>query len=112
MDTTRQNKISRLIQKELSEFFRKEGSIFAKGILFTVTVVRISPDMGVAKVFLSIFPSNDKEEILIEIRKRSKQIRFELAKITRSQLRSVPELIFYIDDSLDYAEKIDKLLDK
>jgi len=112
MDSTRQNKISRLIQKEIADIFLKEARNLGKGTLITVTVVRISPDMSVARIFLSIFPSSGSEEILKNINEKSKQIRYELASRTKSQLRSVPVLVFYIDDSLDYAEKIDKLLDK
>jgi len=112
MDSTRQKKISRLIQKELADIFLKEGKIFSQGTIITVTIVRISTDFSIARVYLSIFPSKNSEEILNNIKKSSKQIRYDLGKRTRTQLRYIPELIFFIDDSLDYAEKIDKLLDK
>lgn len=111
MDSTRQNKVSRLIQKELSSFFQKNASTFGHGQMITVTVVRISPDMGVAKAYLSIFPAKNKEEILKEIKKEAKSIRYILGKEMRHQLRTIPEIIFYLDDSLDYAENIDNLLD-
>ncbi len=112
MDSTRQNKISRLIQKEVADIFLKDAKNLGRGTLVTVTVVRISPDLSIARIFLSIFPSTGSKELIENINNKKKQIRYELAKRTKSQLRSVPELNFYIDDSLDYAEKIDKLLKK
>ncbi len=112
MDSTRQKKISRLIQKELADIFLKDGKDFSQGTIITVTIVRISTDFSVVRVYLSIFPSLNSEDILNNIKKSSKQFRYELGKRTRNQLRYIPELIFFIDDSLDYAEKIDKLLDE
>lgn len=109
METTRQNKISRLIQKELSEIFLLQTKAM-NGVLVSVSVVRISPDMSVARVYLSIFPSERSEEILRNINENAKSIRFELGTRVRHQLRIIPELKFFVDDSLDYAERIDKLL--
>ncbi len=111
MDSTRQSKVSRLIQKELGLFFQKNATTFAQGQMISVTVVRISPDMGVAKAYLSVFPAKNKEEILKLIKKEAKSIRFLLGKVMRHQLRVIPEILFYLDDSLDYAENINKLLD-
>lgn len=109
METTRQNKISRLIQKELSEIFLLQTKAM-NGVLVSVSVVRISPDMSVARVYLSIFPSEKSEEILRNINDNAKSIRFELGTRVRHQLRIIPELKFFVDDSLDYIEKIDQLL--
>ncbi len=109
MDTTRQNKIARLIQKELSDIFQKETKAMG-GVLITVSVVRISPDLSVARAYLSIFPSNRSEEILNNIKTHAKNIRYELGSRVRFQLRIIPELRFFLDDSLDYLEKIDELL--
>ena len=109
METTRQNKISRLIQKELSEIFLLQTKAM-HGVLVSVSVVRISPDMSYARVYLSIFPSGKSEEIIKNINDNTKSIRFELGNIVRHQLRIIPELKFFVDDSLDYVEKIDKLL--
>lgn len=109
METTRQNKIARLIQKELSEIFLLETKSM-NGVLISVSAVRISPDMSIARVYLSIFPSNRGNEILENINKNSKSIRFELGNRVRHQLRIIPELRFFIDDSLDYLERIDELL--
>lgn len=109
METTRQNKISRLIQKELSEIFLLQTKAM-NGVLVSVSVVRISPDMSVARIYLSIFPSERSQEIVDNINKNTKSIRFELGTRVRHQLRIIPELKFFVDDSLDYAEKIDELL--
>lgn len=109
METTRQNKIARLIQKELSEIFLLQTKAM-NGILISVSAVRISPDMSVARVYLSIFPSDKSEEIVKNINENMKSIRFELGTRVRHQLRIIPELRFFVDDSLDYIEKIDQLL--
>lgn len=109
METTRQNKIARLIQKELSDMFLLQTKAM-NGVLVSVSVVRISPDMSVAKAYLSIFPSSKSKEIIQNINANAKSIRFELGTRLRHQLRIIPELKFFIDDSLDYIEKIDQLL--
>lgn len=109
METTRQNKIARLIQKELSEIFMLQTKVM-KGVLVTVSVCRISPDMSICRVYLSVFPSAKAEEIIKNINENAKAIRFELGKRVRYQLRIIPELKFFLDDSLDYIENIDHLL--
>ena len=109
METKRQAKISRLLQKELSEIFRRQTASLCGGLV-SVSVVRVSPDLGVAKAYLSIFPSEKSAEILENINAQSKSVRYELAQIVRQVLRKCPELQFYLDDSLDYIENIDKLL--
>ena len=111
MDTTRQQKINRLIQKELSEIFRKQTPQM-KGVLVTVSTVRVTPDLGLAKVYLSIFPSEKGKELLDNIKTNVKSIRFDLGQKVGKQLRVIPELAFYLDDSLDYLENIDRLLNK
>lgn len=109
METTRQNKISRLLQKELSDIFLLQAKAM-NGILVSVSVVRISPDMSIARVYLSIFPSDKSEELVNNINNNTKSIRFELGNRVRHQLRIIPQLKFFVDDSLDYIEKIDSLL--
>lgn len=109
MESTRQAKIARLLQKELSEIFRRETAAM-RGVLVSVSAVRVSPDLSIARAYLSIFPSDKAEEILKNINHNTKTIRFELAKILRYQLRKTPELSFFIDDSLDYIEHIDNIL--
>ena len=111
MVTTRQNKISRLIQKELSEIFLLQTKSM-NGVLVSVSAVRISPDMSIARVYLSVFPSERSQEIVKNINDNMKSIRYELGTRVRHQLRIIPELKFFVDDSLDYAERIDELLKK
>lgn len=111
METTRQNKISRLIQKELSEIFLLQTKSM-NGVLVSESAVRISPDMSIARVYLSVFPSERSQEIVKNINDNMKSIRYELGTRVRHQLRIIPELKFFVDDSLDYAERIDELLKK
>lgn len=109
METTRQAKIARLMQKELSEIFRMQTAQL-RGTLVSVSTVRVSPDLSIARVYLSIFPPTKSQEMLESINRQAKTIRYELAQKVRYQLRKTPELAFYIDDSLDYIENIDNLL--
>lgn len=111
MESTRQAKIARLLQKELSEIFRRQTAK-THGTLVSVSAVRVSPDLSIARVYLSIFPSDKAPEIIENINAGARTIRYELAQIVRHQLRKTPELSFYIDDSLDYIENIDNLLEK
>lgn len=109
METTRQQKIARMLQKELGEIFL----LYARklqGTLITVTGVRVSPDLGIVHVHLSIFPSEKATTVITHVNADTKAIRFDLGKRVRNQLRIVPELHFHIDDSLDYLENIDNLL--
>ncbi|MGQ1908975.1 30S ribosome-binding factor RbfA [Marinifilum sp. RC60d5] len=110
MESTRQSKVSRLLQKDLGEIFQVESRNLFGGRMISVTTVRISPDLGLAKVYLSIFPSDKSEETLQLIKMSSKNIRRILGRRVGKQLRIVPELAFFIDDSLDYIENIDSLL--
>lgn len=111
MESIRLNKIGRLLQKELGDIFQKQTQA-THGTLVSVSAVRVSPDLSVAKVYLSIFPSDKGEEMMKGIKANVKSIRFELGQRVRLQLRKIPELSFFIDDSLDYIENIDKLLSK
>lgn len=111
METTRQNKIARLIQKELGDIFLLQTKAMP-GVLVSVSIVCISPDMSYARVYLSVFPSERSEEIVKNINANMKAIRFELGNRVRHQLRIIPELKFFVDDSLDYAAHIDELLKK
>ncbi len=101
MTTTRQHKVSRLLQKELGDYLQKNGSSFTGGKMVTVTVVRISPDLGVSKVYLSIFPGEGVDEALQSISNKAGLIRRELGNKLKNQLRHIPEFVFYLDDSLD-----------
>lgn len=109
MESTRQSKIARLIQKELSEVFQGQTRQM-RGVLISVSAVRVSPDLGIAKAYLSIFPTERSGELLEAIRTNAKDIRFEMGQRVRHQLRVIPEFTFFVDDSLDYIENIDRLL--
>ena len=110
MDSTRQLKIGRLIQKELGEIIQRRGMQAFNGAMLTVTAVRVSPDLSFARVYVSIFPSDKAEMVKDLLTASNKDIRFELGQRVRHQLRIIPELAFFIDDSLDYVARIDNLL--
>ena len=110
MESIRQNKIARLLQKELAEIFQKESRNLFKGKLITVTVVRVTPDLSLAKVYLSIYPLKENDNFSTIVNQSAKTIRNFLGKRIRHQLRVIPELSFYQDDSLDYIENITNLL--
>jgi ribosome-binding factor A len=109
MENKRLEKIGRLIQKELSEIFLLQTRSMS-GTLISVSAVRLSPDISVARAYLSIFPSDKSAELLANIRENTRSIRFDLGQRIRMQVRKIPELAFFIDDSLDYLEHIDELL--
>ena len=111
MEGTRLNKIGRLLQKELGDLFLRQTKAMP-GTLVSVSAVRVSPDLSVAKVYLSIFPSEKGKELIEAIETNKRTIRYDLGQLVRLQLRRIPELIFYLDDSLDYVENIDQLLSK
>ena len=111
MDNTRLQKIERLIQKDLGEIFLLQAKKMP-GVLVSVTNVKVSPDLGLAKAYLSIFPSEKGKEIMEAINMNKKSIRFELGQLEKNQLRKIPDLTFYLDDSIDYLENIDNLLNK
>ena len=111
MEGTRLNKIGRLLQKELGDLFLRQTKA-KPGTLVSVSAVRVSPDLSVAKVYLSIFPTEKAEQLMEAIESNKKTIRYDLGQRVRMQLRRIPELIFYLDDSLDYVENIDQLLSK
>ena len=111
MQETRQARISRLLQKELADIFQSQTRMM-RGVLVSVTRVKISPDLSICTAYLSVFPSDKGEELLENIRGNEKSVRYELGTRVRNQLRIIPDLRFFLDDSLDYLEKIDGLLKK
>ena len=111
MQETRQNRLARLLQKELAEIFLGQTRQM-RGVMVSVTRAKVSPDLSVCTAYLSIFPSEKAEEILANINKNEKQVRYELGTRIRNQVRIIPELRFFIDDSLDYLDRIDQLLKK
>jgi ribosome-binding factor A len=110
MESTRQTRIAKQIQKDLSESIRSHNNSLAPGKMLTVTKVRITPDLGLAKVNISVFPSEDAEAVIAHLNLHIGLIRKELGTKMRHQLKKIPELKFYLDDSLDYINNIDHLL--
>ena len=111
-ETTRQQKVARQIQKDLAEIIRARGMAAYDGALVTVSGVKISPDLALAKVYVSIFPSSKAQDVMQKFQDETSRLRGELGRRVAKQLRIVPELNFYLDDSLDYVEHIDELLKK
>lgn len=109
MESNRLQKINRLIQKELGDIFLLEAKKMP-GVLISVSTVRVSADLGIAHAYLSVFPSEKAEELVENINGNVKTVRYDLGKRLRNQLRVIPELVFHVDDSLDYIENIDRLL--
>lgn len=111
MESMRQQKVARLLQKELGDIFLLDAKNMS-GVLVSVSEVRVSPDLSFAKVFLSIFPSDKGKELIKNIQGNVKTVRYELGKRVGKQLRIVPDLAFVLDVSLDYAKNINDLLDE
>ncbi|GAB2543784.1 30S ribosome-binding factor RbfA [Spirosoma aerophilum] len=109
MESKRQQKVSRQLQKDLSEIFQREVPHLFNGAFITVTSVRISPDLSVARVYLSFLATKNKQLLLETIQEKGKTLRQHLGDRVRHQLRIVPELHFFLDDTADYADKMDKL---
>jgi ribosome-binding factor A len=112
MESKRQQRIGKLLQKDLGEILQQELTHVTRGAMVTVTKVYVTPDLNTVKIYLSLFATSDKESLLQNIRHRAGEIRGKLGNRIRHQLRSVPELQFYEDDSLDYIENIEHLLDE
>ena len=110
METTRQQKIARQIQKDVDEIFQKEGAPIVRGSLVTVTAVRVSPDFSYAKIYVSIFPFERSGEVMQALEHNIRLVRGALGQRIRNQLKNVPEIQFFLDDSLEYIEHIDEAL--
>ena len=108
--STRQLKVAREIQKDMAEILRSKGMASFGGAMVTVSEVRVSPDLSIAKTYVSIFPSAKAEEVMGILNENVRTYRGELGHMVSKQLRIVPEIVFYLDTSLDYAEHIDQLL--
>lgn len=109
-ETNRQRKIAGVLQKDLVDVLQKAAQDGMKGIIISVSKVHVTSDLGIAKVYLSIFPSAKRDELIKGVQSNTPLIRHEMAKRTRNQLRRMPELLFFGDDTLDYNEEIDKSL--
>lgn len=110
MESTRQQKLGRMLQKELAQLLQFEIKEYTFGTMVSVTVVRVSPDLSVAKVYLSIFGTDDKDKVVNNLREHQGEVRYHLGKMVKGQMRKLPELHFFLDDSLDYLDHIETLL--
>ena len=112
MENTRQEKIAKQIQRDIAEIFQRDLAEELRGTLVTVTAVRMSPDLGYAKVYVSVFPFDKAPSTLAILEQNTRLVRGALGRRMRFQVKSIPELQFFIDDSLEYIENIDSLLKK
>lgn len=110
METTRQKKISRLLQKEAAEMFQQELRELTHGTMLSITIARVSSDLSIVKFYVSIFPTEKTQSVLQSIQENHVRVRYALGQRIGKQLRIVPDPHFYVDDSLDYLDNIDKLL--
>lgn len=111
MSSVRQEKVASLIKRDIGDILTHHGPEYVPGKMLTVTVVRMSPDLSFAKIYVSIFPSNDLKGDLAKLKQHESAVRGKLGNRVKNQLRIVPEIAFYKDDSQDYVERIDELLD-
>lgn len=109
-ETNRQRKIAGVLQQDLVDVLQRAAQDGMKGVIISVSKVSVTADLGVAKVYLSVFPSDKRDEIVEGVKSNTSLVRHELAQRTKNQLRRMPELQFFGDDSLDYIENIDKSL--
>lgn len=111
MSSIRQSRIEEVVKEELSMFFQRHARDICLGAMVTVTVVRVTPDLSLARVYLSVFAGPDKKEVLENVQKNASRIRGEVGRRLKN-MKKIPDLTFHIDDSLDYALEIDALLKK
>ncbi len=109
MESKRQQKFSRVIQKDLGEIFQREGNNYLPNAMITVTKVRATPDLGIVRIFLSFFNVEDADQAIKTIREKASEIRYTLGKRIKDQVRGVPQLEFFLDDTNEYVDKMDKL---
>ncbi|HAG15599.1 MAG TPA: 30S ribosome-binding factor RbfA [Bacteroidales bacterium] len=110
MESQRQQKINRLLQKDLGDILQKDMSNLGLGAMLTVTKVSVSSDLSIAKIYVSILAAQVNAEVVNNLNKHSGEIRYLLGQRIRNQLRIIPSLRFYEDDSLDYLENIERIL--
>ncbi|MCP9770851.1 30S ribosome-binding factor RbfA [Lacihabitans sp. LS3-19] len=109
MESKRQKQVGRLIQKDLGEIFQKDFKSLFAGNFVTITDVKLSPDLSVARVYLSFLKIDNREEILQNVKENTKKIRGIFGQKAKNQLRIIPNFSFYIDDTAEYAQKIEEL---
>ncbi|MFM2136151.1 MAG: ribosome-binding factor RbfA [Bacteroidota bacterium] len=112
MDSTRQQKYARLIQKEIGTIFQRKGPDYYGKAFVTVTGVKVSPDLGLAYIYLSVYGSKDSQGVIDQVSSHQKEVRRELGNKIRHQARIIPELRFFLDETLDYADRINRLLEE
>ncbi len=110
MDSNRLKKVNRLLQQDLSEVFRSIAQHKFKGVLISVSLVKVTPDLGLARVAISIFPSEAKDEVLEWVKEQKAYIKDQVVQRLKGQLRVMPDLQFFLDDSVEYRDDIDRLL--
>lgn len=111
-ESTRQLKVAKELQKHMAEIIRSKGMAAFGGALVSVIGVKISPDLSVAKIYVSVFPSEKAQSVMEQLQENGRALRGELGNKVARQLRIVPEIVFYLDSSLDYVEHIEQLLKK
>lgn len=112
MENKRQKQVSRQIQKDLGEIFQKDFKLTFDSAFITITDVKVSPDLAIARVYLSFLMVDDKEALLEKIREQTKKIRGLFGNRVKNQFRIVPHFQFYLDDSAEYAQRMNELFDK
>ena len=111
-ESKRQQKFGRIIQQDLGDIFLREGNSWLPGVMITVTNVRVTSDLGIARVYLSFLYAKSSQEAINQVRSKTSEIRYKLGNKIKNQAKSVPTLEFFVDDSLEYREHIDKLFDE
>ncbi|WP_205941053.1 30S ribosome-binding factor RbfA [Albibacterium indicum] len=112
MESKRQQKFARIIQQDLGDIFLREGNSWLPGVMITVTSVRVTSDLGIARVYLSFLNAKSPQEAIDQVKSKSGEIRYKLGNKIKDQAKSVPTLEFFIDDSVEYRQHIDKLFDE
>lgn len=110
MESNRQKKIASVLQGDLVDVLQSAASSGRLGVIISVTKVNVTVDLSLAKVYLSVFPTDKREELIVGIKSNASKIKHELAQRTRHQLRRMPELQFFVDDSLEYIDQIERSL--
>lgn len=111
-ESKRQQRFAGLIQQDLAEIFLRDGNGWLPGTMITVTRVRMTPDLAIARIFLSFFNTKDPNQAILTVKNRSNEIRYKLGSKIKNQAKNVPQLEFFIDDSNEYREHMDKLFDE
>ena len=112
MESKRQQKFAGVIQEDLAAIFQREGINYLPNTLITITKVRVTPDLAIARVFLSFFNNNNTPLALQTIKLHANEIRYKLGARIKDQVRIIPQLEFFVDDTSDYVERMDKIFDK